>query len=134
KALAERDVSVAAIQRDTALAWLDRYYAEASLRLLSEQNRQARGEIEAAETSYRAGRGNLADVLAARNALLLLDDRASEAVRKLSAAKIALTRWVGNAASAPLAGRPAIHSIRLDPATLEQVLVHHPELAVLARK
>jgi len=134
KALAERDVSVAAIQREAALAWLDRYYAEATLLLISDQNRQARGEIEAAESSYRAGRGNLADVLAARSALLLLDDRASDVGRRLSAAKIALARWVGNAASAPLAGRPAIDSIRLDPATLEQVLAHHPELAVLARK
>ncbi len=134
KSLAEKDVSLAAIQRDTALAWLDRYYAEAMQTVISEQSRQAQVEIEAAESGYRAGRGNLADILAARNALVLLEDRASEFGRKVSAAKIALARWIGNDADAPLAGRPAIDAIRLNPTTLDQDLAHHPELAVLAKK
>jgi outer membrane protein TolC len=134
KSLAEKTVSVAAIQRDTALAWLDRYYAEAMQTVISEQSRQAQIEIEAADGGYRAGRGNLADVLAARNALVLLDDRASEVGRKVSAAKIALARWIGNDADAPLAGKPAIDAIRLDSSTLETDLAHHPELTVLAKK
>lgn len=50
KSLAERVASVAAIQRDTALAWLDRYYAEAMQTVISEQSRQAKVEIEAAES------------------------------------------------------------------------------------
>ena len=134
KARAERNVSVAAIQRDTALAWLDRYYAEAMQRVITEQRDQAQVEIDAAESAYRVGRGNLADILATRNALVLLDDRASEVGRKLAAAKIALARWIGEDAQAPLAGEPAINTIRLDPATLDRDLAHHPELAVLAKK
>lgn len=134
KSLAERDVSIAAIQRDAALAWLDRYYAEAMQTVVSEQSRQAKFEIEAAESAYRAGRGNLADLLAARNALVLLDDRTSEVGRRASAARIALARWIGNDADAPLAGKPAIDALRLDPSTLETDLAHHPELAVLAKK
>src|SRR5438477_3141119 len=134
KSFAEKDVSLAAIQRDTALAWLDRYYAEAMQMVISEQSRQAQLEIEAAESAYRAGRGNLADVLAARNAQVLLDDRASEIGRKVRAAKIALARWIGSDADAPLADRPAIDAIRLDPGNLETDLAHHPELAVLAKK
>jgi outer membrane protein TolC len=134
KSLAERVASIAAIQRDTALAWLDRYYAEAMQAVISEQSRQAQAETEAAESGYRAGRGNLADILAARSALALLDDRASEVGRKVSAAKIALARWIGNDADAPLAGTPAIDAIRLDPAALEADLAHHPEFAVLTKK
>ena len=134
KSLAERSVSIASIQRDTALAWLDRYYAEAMQTVISEQRRQAQLEIEAAENAYRAGRGNLADILAARSALVLLDDRASEVGRKLTSAKIALARWIGNEADAPLAGKPATDAIGLNPGTLEADIVHHPELAVLARK
>jgi outer membrane protein TolC len=134
KSLAEKTLSIAAIQRDTALVWLDRYYAEAMQTVISEQSRQAQLEVEAAENAYRAGRGNLADILAARNALVLLDDRASEVGRKVSTAKIALARWIGNDAEAALAGKPAIDAIRIDPSTLETSLVHHPELAVLARK
>jgi outer membrane protein TolC len=134
KSVAEKTAGVAAIQRDTALAWLDRYYAEAMLAVVAEQSRQAQVEIEAAEGSYRAGRGNLADILATRSALVLLDDRASEVGRKVSAAKIALARWIGKDAGAPLAGKPATDAIRLDRSTLEADLGHHPELAVLARK
>jgi outer membrane protein TolC len=134
KALAERDARVAAIQRDTALAWLDRYYAEAMVTVVLEQSGAARTEIEAAEGAYRAGKGNLADVLAARAALVGLDDRASELSRKVSAAKIALARWIGNAAGAPLAGKPTADAIRLDPRTLDEDLEHHPQVAVLAKQ
>ena len=134
KTLAERQATIAAIQRNTALAWLDRYYAEAMAAVVAEQSQEARVEIEAAESGYRAGRGNLADVLAARGALVGLDDRASELGRKARAASIALARWIGNSADAPLAGKPAMDAIRLDPGTLETDIVHHPELAVFAKK
>jgi outer membrane protein TolC len=134
KSVAEKSVTVAAIQRDTAIAWLGRYYAEAMTTVVFEQSRAAAAEIEAAEGTYRAGRGSLADLLSARAALVALDDRASELGRKARAAKIALARWLGDGAEAPLAGRPPIDAIRLDPTTLEADLNHHPELAVLARK
>ncbi len=132
KALAERDARVAAIQRDTALAWFDRYYAEAMAAIVAEQGGAARTEIDAAEGAYRSGKGNLADVLAARAALGGLDDRASELRRRAGAAKIALARWIGNAAEAPLADRPAADAIRLDPRTLDEELGHHPQISVLA--
>jgi outer membrane protein TolC len=134
KSLAEKSVTIAAIQRDTAMAWLDRYYAEAMTAVVSEQSRAAASEIEAADGAYRAGRGSLADLLAARAAAVVLEDRASELDRKVRSAKIALARWLGEGAEAPLQGRPAIDTIRLNPATLETDLQHHPELAVLARK
>src|SRR5207248_9296252 len=46
KSLAEKSARIASIQRDTALAWLDRYYAEAQLAVVTEQSDQARLEIE----------------------------------------------------------------------------------------
>ena len=134
KSVAERSVTIAAIQRDTAIAWLDRYYAEAMTEVVQEQTREAASEIEAAEGAYRAGRGSLADLLSARAASIALDDRASELIRKVRSAKIALARWLGDGADAPLAGHPLIDTIRLDPTTLDGDLNHHPELAVLARK
>lgn len=134
KSVAEKSVTIAAIQRDTAIAWLDRYYAEAMMAVVSEQSREAAAEIDAAEGAYRAGRGSLADLLSARAASVALDDRASELSRKVRAAKIALARWLGDGAEAPLSGRPLIDAIRLDPTMLEADLNHHPEVAVLARK
>ena len=102
--------------------------------MVAEQSRQAQVEIEAAESVYRAGRGNLADILAARSALVLLGDRASEVGRKVRAAKIGLARWIGDMADAPLAGKPAIDAIRLDPRTLDEDLRHHPQIAVLTKQ
>lgn len=134
KSLAEKNARIAAIQRDTALAWLDRYYAEAQASIVAEQSQQARLEIEAAETAYRTGRGNLADVLAARSSLGALDDRASELGRRVGAAKIVLARWVGNVGGAPLAGKPPIDTIRFDSKTLDSELEQHPQIAVLARQ
>jgi outer membrane protein TolC len=134
KSLAERNATATTIQRDTALAWLDRYYAEAQTTVINEQIRQANQEIDAAETVYRSGRGGLSEILAGRSALIALDDRASELRRRVSAAKIALARWVGEAAEAPLAGKPDIDAIRLDLQTLETDLAHHPDVVVLTRK
>jgi outer membrane protein TolC len=134
KSLAEKEVRIAAIRRDTAVAWLDRYYAEAQAAVVAEQSGLARLEIEAAETAYRSGRGNLADVLGARSALAALDDRASEIARRVRSAWISLARWVGDAAQAPLAGKPAIDTLSFDPSTLDGDIQHHVEVVALSRE
>ena len=134
KSRVEKSLAIATIQRDTALAWLDRYYAEAMAAIVDEQRRAAATEIEAAESAYRVGRGNLAEVLTAKSALFALDDRADELKRRVHTAKIALARWVGDEADAPLAGRPRIDAIALDPHRLDADLAHHPDIAVLASK
>jgi outer membrane protein TolC len=134
QAAAEKAVMMAAIQRDTALAWLDRHYAEAMAALLAEQLREARAEIDAAEGAYRAGKGTLSDVLMAKSALVALDDRDSELARRVTTARIMLARWVGDGADAPLTGSVNIDSIRLNLRTLDSDLEHHPAVAALATR
>lgn len=132
KILAEKSKMTAAIERDTALAWLDRYYTEAMAAVIDEQGAQAKLEMQAAEGAYRAGRGNQSDIFTARSALASFDDRVSEINRRIRNAKTMLARWIGAAAALQLAGKPAIDAIRLDPAILEAQLAHHPQIAVLA--
>ena len=134
KILAEKAALVAAIQRDTALAWLDRYFAEAMAAVIAEQAKAVRLEIVAAEGAYRGGRGNQADVFAAHSALAGLEDRASELDRRIRTATTGLARWIGVGADAPLAGKPAVESIRLDPGALETQLAHHPQIAVFSKQ
>lgn len=134
KTLAEKDKTTAAIERDTALAWLDRYYAEAMAAVIAEQGTQARLEMQAAEGAYRAGRGSQAELFTARSALASFDDRASEIQRRMRNAKTMLARWIGAAADLPLTGKPATDAIRLDPATLDTQLAHHPLIAVMTRQ
>lgn len=134
KSLAAKTAAIAAIQRDTTLAWLDRYYVEAMAGVIGEQAAQARLEIQAAEGAYRAGRGNQADIFAARSALAAVDDRSSEINRRIRNAKTMLARWTGSGADAPLAGTPAIDAIRLDSNALDKQLANHPQVALLARQ
>lgn len=134
KSLAARLAAAAAIERDTALAWLDRYYAERMASVAADQVAQASLEIEAADGAYRAGRGSQAELLAARSALAMAKDRSSELQRSVRNARTMLARWTGGDADAPLAGTPAIDAVNLDPATLDTQLAHHPQVAVMNRQ
>lgn len=131
KSRAEKDLTIAVIQRDTAIAWLDRYFAEQMVTVITEQITQSRLEIQAAESAYRSGRGNQSDIYSARSSLVLIEDRASEFQQRVRNAKVALTRWIGRAADETLADQPAMKTIRLNPAILETEIEHHPQIAVL---
>lgn len=134
KAGAQKDVVLAAIQRDTALAWLEVYYTGQLAKAISTQSALSRQEIEAANAAYRGGRGSQADILSARSALLALDDRSSEIGRRLRVAQTKLVRWTGGSGEVALVGTPDIDNIRLDPATLDTDLAHHPDIAVMNRQ
>jgi outer membrane protein TolC len=134
KAGAEKALAAAAIARDTALAWLDLYFSGAMAQLVGEQAAEAQLELGAADGAYKAGRGSQADLFAARSAVVMVQDRASEIGRRVQNARIALGRWVGRDAAAALAGEPDLEHVRLAPATLGSVLVQHPQIAVLDRE
>lgn len=134
KELAEKDKTIADVERETAIAWLGRYYAEGMASVIASQRDQAQREREAADAAYRAGRGSQADVLSARAAVAQFDDRVDDAARRVLSAKFTLARWIGDAAHQPLSGQPAIDTIRLDPASLHTQLAHHPEIAVLNKQ
>jgi outer membrane protein TolC len=122
------------VRRDSALAWLERYYAEATHSTITEQVESARVEVAAAEAAYRGGRGTAADVLAAREAMAEFEDQALEASRAVRTSRIALARWVGDAAERRLAGEPAIDTIPLHKHALDTQLQDHPEVVALERR
>ena len=134
KSLAEKDATVAAIQRETAIAWLDRYYAETMVAVLAEQVSQARLEVQAAEAAYRGARAGQSDVFAAHSTLAALEDRASELARRVDVAKANLGRWIGEGADGPLGAPPAMDSIPLDSAALQTHLSNHPEIIALTKQ
>lgn len=134
KNLAEKSVSIAAIQRDTALAWIDRYYAEATTTVIGEQISAVKLEITATESAYKAGKSTQADVFAAHSALALLQDQMSEAQRRVRTATGDLARWVGDDALKPLLGKPELQSTQLDTAALNSTLAHHPRISLLTKQ
>ena len=133
-ALAEKDAATVAIERATALAWLDSHFLQELAQLAAAQVVQAQQEIVASEGAYRGGKGNLAGLLAARSALAMAQDRASEATRRSTSATTVLARWIGAEATRPLAQLPALDTIPLDLAALDSQLAYHPELVVLERR
>jgi outer membrane protein TolC len=134
KAAAEKSLVTANIERDAALAWLDLYYASRMASVAREGVSQAGLELQAAEGAYRGGKGSQADVFAARSAIAAAEDRASEAARRVKSAQTMLARWVGEITDFALAAAPSIDQVRLDPATLDTALAHHPDIVVLDRK
>lgn len=130
----EKQAATASIQRNTALAWLDRHYAEAMVEIVGGEIEQAKDEITAAQAAYRGGRGSQADVLAAYGTRAMLEDKASELRRKVAVAKANLGRWMGEGAELPLAPAPALDKVPLHPGTLEQALLEHPEVALLVKQ
>jgi outer membrane protein TolC len=133
--LANRRNVLANMQRDVALAWLDRYYVEQMRTVLGTLAEETRASIEAAEAAYRGGRGTRSDVLATRTMLVILDDRRATLERQLRAAKIALARWIGAEAERALQGPPPdTGAMRLDLVQLDDDLRHHPVLAALAQQ
>lgn len=131
---AGRAVALADLRRDTAMAWLDRHFQERMRELLRTQRNEAVLQIEAAEATYRGGRGAQADVFAARSAVAQIDNRLREVDLQVATARMRLARWVGGAADQDLAAAPALDAARLDAASLETRLEHHPQIAQLARQ
>jgi outer membrane protein TolC len=134
KTLAEKNVTIAQIERDTALAWFDRWYAEAMASQIAAQAAVARREIEAAEAAYRAGRGSQADIFTAKSMLAALDDRASEIAKRMRTAQTALVRYVPDATTRPLAGVPDVDRLDVPRDALDPHIASHPEIQMLAKQ
>ncbi len=133
-AQANRRLALANLQRETALAWLERYHQERLLALLVQQRDEAALQVDAATAAYRGGRGSQADVLAARLGSAQIDDRVAQMQQQVAAAATLLARWTGSAASQPLGDAPPTDTVNLQPAELERQLTHHPQIEILARR
>jgi len=132
RAVAEKNAALAAIQRDTAVAWLERYYLERLRAAVAEQAEESRLEIQATEGAYRGGRGGQTDVVAARSSRVMLEDRLSELDKRLRNARAALARWIGDeGAESPLGSAPLLDTVPVHAHALKEQLERHPTIAVL---
>ena len=131
---AERTVTLATVQRETAIAWLDAHYAVAIVAELKAQQEQAEHDVVAAEGAYREGHGTLADVFAIRGVAAEIDERVIDVARRVRIARSALARWVGEPAHSPLAGRPSIDEIPWHSHELVAQLEDHPDIRLASQR
>ena len=132
-AQAEAALATVAVERDTALAWLDAWYAEAMLALAAEQRRQAGMEAQAVDAAWRGGRAAQADVFGARAMAAEIDDRISELRQRSATARTMLERWTGPQAG-PLGAKPDIATMRGGHDAYAAKLPSHPQVDVLDRQ
>jgi outer membrane protein TolC len=133
-AQAGRTQMLANLQRDTALAWLDRYYQERIREVLTAQRDEARLQVEAADAAYRGTRGSQADVFAARTAVAQIEDRIAQADLQIATAKSRLARWIGDSAGLPLGTAPAMEAATVESTGVEVHVLHHPQIDLLLKQ
>jgi cobalt-zinc-cadmium efflux system outer membrane protein len=128
RAQAERRVSILTVRRDTALAWLARYYLERRGVLFDELDRENQLFAQSVQAQFAGGRGMPADVVAPRQEAAEIADRRDELASEIAKSKATLRRWTGAAGDEPLAGDPP--ALSLDTGQLRGHIHEHPELAV----
>lgn len=134
KAEAERNAAIGSVETESAVAWIDRFYAERIANQVAAQREEALREVEAAQAAYRGGRGTQADWLTAQASLVALEDRVEEAQRRVRVASENLARWVGAAAYEPLAGSVNWRELPQHMVGDEAVsLEDHPEIQAAAK-
>jgi outer membrane protein TolC len=134
-ARASRAMALAVLRRDTALAWIERHYAERQGALWRDQLREAGLQADAAEAAYRGGGGAQADVFVARSAQARIQLQLQQAELQRDTASTRLARWVGeDAAARPLAPAPAWQLDRLHDGNLDDGAMSHPQITVLQQR
>jgi outer membrane protein TolC len=131
RAFAEIQLNVANIERDTALAWIERYYTQQMRELVLRQIEETELQARTAESGFGVGRNSQADVFAARAAQVMLEDRLSQIDKQEKNATLMLARWIGADAQRPIAGVPAWQTSHLDDQKLDEHIQLHPDLAML---
>ena len=123
----------AAMRRDVALPWLERYFAERMAAVVDEQYAETDLQRESLQAGLRAGKAQPADLLALQVSLQSLLDRRAEYRRQAARSTALLSRWLGAESTRPLATLPD----RLLAAQHRDVATHaenHPHLQTLERQ
>jgi cobalt-zinc-cadmium efflux system outer membrane protein len=128
QAQAERRVRLLQIKRDTAVAWLTRFYLERRATFFDDLDRENRLFADAVQAQLAGGRGLPADVIAPQQEAAELADRRDELSGEIAKANAMLRRWVGAAADESLTHDAPTFSI--DGEHLRTHVHEHPELAV----
>lgn len=127
RAEAEQSLVHQSVLRETAQAWIQRYYAEAQLQHIAALYAENRLFDATVRARLAGGGGMASDAVQPREEAALIAEREDQLNTRRAQAISALRRWIGNAADWPLAGAPPQWPI--DQASLVDRLVRHPELA-----
>ncbi len=129
KAQAEEHIRRIEVRRDTAVAWINRYYIEKQSALLDELDRENLLFATSTQAQVVSGRSNPADAIEPKQEAADLADRRDALASAVAKAKADLSRWVGDDGAELLAGDPP--TIAIEAAVLREHIAKHPELIAL---
>ena len=128
QAEAERRVRILTVRRDTAIAWLNRYFLERRGALLDELDRENQLFAQTVRAQLASGPSLPADIIEPKQEAADIADRRDELAGEIGKSRAALKRWVGAAADEPLTGEPPL--LCVDSTKLRDHVHEHPDLAV----
>ena len=120
----------AQLRQDTAVSWLELYYAQRTRDTVEQLVRQYELEADTVSAAVTAGRVSPASAVMLRAALETARDRVLEQRRAVLRAQAALSALVGNAARRPLGTAPDTTTLAHSPTALVGNLETHPALRV----
>ena len=123
---ARSEAAARQLVRDVRDSFLDLYYQVQAEQVVAESRDLFAQLVDITQAHYATGRVSQQDVLHAALELSRLDDRATRIRNAADRQRAALTKWIGSAASLPLAHE--FPELPLPPSreALEAVLVQHP--------
>jgi outer membrane protein TolC len=133
-ALVQQRQTLADTRRETALAWLDLAYQERMRGFIEAQLAELDLQQQAAESAFRTGKGEQADIFANRLASERTRDQLAQMQRDIAMARSRLARWLGEdeLGMRPLAAPPDLNQLAWRPDLLNDAASSHPTLAAQA--
>jgi outer membrane protein TolC len=107
-----------AVKQATAGAWVRLWAAQTERKQLQDLHEQFALAVKLAKARLAGGAGSATDVLAARAAVVELDNRITAVDAEIAAARAALQRWLGHSADGALAEAPDFSMLPTPPAQL----------------
>lgn len=126
-AQASQSVEARDVRLNTALAWVDLYYAKQKLAALDEVAKAIAPIQSSAPSQLSSGALRPAQSLDAEQLQASLSDRRADLVADIARARAELVRWTGDD-TADVSGSPPDYAV--DPATFRTNLGHNPNLAL----
>ena len=136
---AEREVATggvmaSTIRRETAMAYLDRWYAEELGLALGALREEAAAQAELVTRLLANGRASQADVVAARMSVQEIEARRIDVRRMAGSARARLAGWIGEAAASSLTPPPELSRLPYDEQDLDARLERHPGVLAAQRQ
>jgi cobalt-zinc-cadmium efflux system outer membrane protein len=123
---AEQLATARSIQRDVALAWLDVYEAQRKTELYQRIADEMVAERKVATARVGSGGAQASDVLRLDSQVSMMNDKRLTAQRDERKARSMLARWIGQAASRPIAPELPAMSAMPSPDKVSEEIEGHP--------